>query len=115
MKNNNFIGREKEYRILENLYNDNHSKLVIVSGRRRVGKTFLIDEAFKGDFVFKLTGSRNQTLKEQLRNFSAELKRRTQIKFKDPKDWISAFELLRNYLDSIDENVRMVVFFDELP
>ena len=115
MKNNNIIGREKEYNVLYNLYNDNQSKLVIVSGRRRVGKTFLIDEAFEGDFAFKLTGARKQSMDFQLRNFASELKRKTGKEIGKPKDWIDAFEMLRAYLDSFDQSKRLVVFFDEMP
>lgn len=115
MGSKNIIGREKELNILKGLYESNQSKLVIVSGRRRVGKTFLIDEAFKGDFVFKLTGSRNQPTSIQLRNFIAELERRTKKESKKIYDWIGAFELLRDYLDSLDESKRIVVFFDEFP
>ena len=39
------IGREKEKRGLESLYDSDKAEFVAVYGRRRVGKTFLIDEA----------------------------------------------------------------------
>lgn len=44
----NVIGRDNELRELNDLYNSNKSQFVAVYGRRRVGKTFLIDEAFRG-------------------------------------------------------------------
>ena len=114
MKNVNFIGRQEEFKKLEKCYNEKQSQLVIVSGRRRVGKTFLINEVFEGDFVFKLTGARDLSIKDQLLNFSNELKRRTGKK-QSPKSWNDAFELLRVYLDSFDSARRLVVFFDEMP
>ena len=46
MKNVNFIGRQEEFKKLEKCYNEKQSQLVIVSGRRRVGKTFLVNEVF---------------------------------------------------------------------
>ena len=114
MKNVNFIGRQEEFKKLEKCYNEKQSQLVIVSGRRRVGKTFLVNEVFEGDFVFKLTGARDLSVKDQLLNFSNELKRRTGKK-QSPKSWNDAFELLRVYLDSFDSSRRLVVFFDEMP
>ena len=39
------VGRKQELRELHELYHSNAAQLVAVYGRRRVGKTFLIDEA----------------------------------------------------------------------
>ena len=75
MKNTNIIGREVEIRKLTKCYEETQSQLVIVSGRRRIGKTFLINEVFEGDFVFKFTGARDLSMSEQLINFSNEFKR----------------------------------------
>lgn len=44
----NIIGREKEIAELRNLYENGQAQLVAIYGRRRVGKTFLVDEALKG-------------------------------------------------------------------
>ena len=38
-----FIGREKELRTLEQLYTSDKFEFVVIYGRRRVGKTALID------------------------------------------------------------------------
>ena len=37
------IGREKEIKELVELYNSDKSEFVAVYGRRRIGKTFLVD------------------------------------------------------------------------
>lgn len=50
------IGREKEIHELNELYNSDQSQLVAVYGRRRVGKTFLIDEALRGRITFRHAG-----------------------------------------------------------
>lgn len=46
------IGREKEIATLQGLLGSDESQFVAVYGRRRVGKTFLIREAYNYDFVF---------------------------------------------------------------
>jgi len=43
-----FINRTSEIRILEDIYNSNSSSLVVIYGRRRVGKTELSREFIKG-------------------------------------------------------------------
>ena len=67
------VGREKETRELKSLYNSDKAEFVAVYGRRRVGKTFLIDEALKGKITFRHAGlspideqNRGNNLKEQL-------------------------------------------------
>ena len=47
------IGREKETQELVSLYNSDKAEFVAVYGRRRVGKTFLVDEALKGKITFR--------------------------------------------------------------
>ena len=41
------IGRKNERNILKKLYETKESKLAVVYGRRRIGKTYLIDEMIK--------------------------------------------------------------------
>ena len=50
------IGRSLEEKELLNSYNSTTSELVAVYGRRRVGKTYLIDNTFADSFDFKHTG-----------------------------------------------------------
>lgn len=94
---------------------ENSAQLVVVYGRRRVGKTYLINNFFNNDFSFKLTGAYKQNKAVQLRNFKAEYERVTSSKINCPKDWIEAFELLRTYLSSNQGTKKQVVFFDEMP
>ena len=47
------IGREYETKVLNRLYDRNRAELVAVYGRRRVGKTYLIDETFSDRFTFR--------------------------------------------------------------
>lgn len=111
----NIIGREKEVKRLNRAMSENEAQLIIVYGRRRVGKTFLINEFFDNEFDFKYTGSYNQSTQEQLKNFSLELRRQSGKKCDDLKDWTDAFFALRGYLESESTEEKQVVFFDEMP
>ena len=109
------IGREEEIKKLDRVMSESEAQLVIVSGRRRVGKTFLINEYFHNSFAFKFTGSESQKNPEQLRNFSMELNLVSPNKYKVPKDWTEAFFNLREYLSEQESEEKQVVFFDEMP
>lgn len=113
----NLIGRENEIKRLDRAMSENEAQFIIVYGRRRVGKTFLINEYFHNAFAFKFTGSENQTNKEQLKNFTLELSAIAKSKYASFKDWTEAFFALRSYLDTRlqEKNDKQVVFFDELP
>ena len=50
------IGREEEQKRLRKAYESDHSEFVVVYGRRRVGKTFLIRETFGDKFMFQHVG-----------------------------------------------------------
>lgn len=60
------IGREKEIQQLREAYNDEYSQFVVVYGRRRVGKTFLVRETFGYKFTFQHTGIANASKGKQL-------------------------------------------------
>ena len=73
------IGRKKEIEELLNLYSSNKAELVAVYGRRRVGKTYLINETFNNKFFFKHAGlsldekDNNKKTNIQLEYFSKTL------------------------------------------
>lgn len=46
------VGREKEIELLKGLLEEEDSQFVAIYSRRRVGKTFLIREAFNYSFAF---------------------------------------------------------------
>ena len=50
------IGRERESKDLNRLYDSGRAELVAIYGRRRVGKTFLVDETFAGRITFRHAG-----------------------------------------------------------
>lgn len=115
MSEKRLIGRKDECRRLDRCMSSDSSQLIVVYGRRRVGKTFLVNEYFENRFAFKLTGVYGQNKKAQLQNFTAELNRRSGKKFSIPSDWTTAFENLREYTESLPDDQKQVMFLDELP
>ncbi len=115
------IGRKKEQNELNNLYNSNKSELVAIYGRRRIGKTYLVDETFKGHITFRHAGlspadeNKNGMLKAQLEHFYYSLLLQGMKKGKRPENWLEAFFMLEKFLDEIDDGGRQLVFLDELP
>ena len=115
------IGREQEVDELRRLYERNRAELVAVYGRRRVGKTFLIDEVFSGKFTFRHAGLSpvdievNGLLRAQLDHFYNSLILFGMDECKKPDSWLDAFLLLEKHLQKIDDGTRQLVFLDELP
>ncbi len=115
---NNFIGRIKEQAILQKALQSNTAEMVAVIGRRRVGKTFLVNTIYKKQLVFEVTGIQNAPFKRQVKNFLYQLSQysNTSLPAKIPTDWLDVFILLIDYLkEKQKEQEKMVVFLDELP
>ena len=112
----NIIGRERELAELQRSMDSDRSEFVIVYGRRRVGKTFLVDNFFHYEYDFSYVGGHRLPKNKQLRNFAKALKKYANMS-KQPKfaDWDDAFDALESFLDTLPSEKRKVVFFDEMP
>lgn len=111
----NIIGRKKEIQEFERFYSSGKPEFIAIYGRRRVGKTYLINSLYDGRFAFSTTGIIEGTKSEELTAFHTSLKQYG-YKGRKPRTWMSAFEALRELLDSKRiTGRRMVVFIDELP
>ena len=108
------IGREKEKQVLQNALNEEYSQFVAVYGRRRVGKTFLIREAFENRFDFQFTGAANLTARKQLVRFRRALKEHGQKDTPELTNWGDAFCELKRFIMNLPEG-KKVIFLDELP
>ena len=118
----NLVGRQQEQQELRDLYVSGRAEFVAVYGRRRVGKTYLIDETLGSHFSFRHAGlspidddGKRSMLKDQLRHFYHSLLSQGMKKCKCPTSWLEAFFMLEMHLQSIDDGKRQVVFLDELP
>lgn len=110
------VAREKEISTLQGLLASDESQFVAVYGRRRVGKTFLIREAYNYDFVFQHTGTYGATRKQQLSDFRDSLYNAGMGKCAMPKNWSEAFRLLWDFLKEMPVGEKKkVIFIDELP
>lgn len=113
---NTLIAREQECARLQKCLESDRSELITIYGRRRIGKTFLVDEFFNQQYDFTCVGVHRGNKAVQLRNFAKQLKRamgeKTAQKF---TDWMDAFDALEDYLETLPSDRKKVVFIDELP
>ena len=111
-----FYGREDLMAQLESLWDKRVSSLVTCRGRRRVGKSTLVEVFAKrsGARFIKIEGVRpgsNTTVADELRAFARQLARQSRAERKAPEDWYSAFCLLD---EQISDRERTVVLLDEV-
>jgi len=114
---NTVVGREKEIKILNDALQSKRPELIAVYGRRRVGKTFLINEVYKNHIKFEITGLYKSPLPEQINHFTNRIRAKAK-RFdskETPKSWMNAFLLLEQYLDGLKSKKKKVVFIDEFP
>ena len=110
------IGRKIEIEKIERLLVSGHSEFLAVTGRRRVGKTFLVDSLLKNHYCFSMTGIQNASLAVQLVNFGVKLAEYNGTNLpQQPKNWQTAFLQLKGYLKTLPKNRKHVIFLDELP
>ncbi|MCR5622521.1 MAG: AAA family ATPase [Treponema sp.] len=112
----NIIAREKECEALRECLEATSSQLVVIYGRRRVGKTFLVNQFFDDAFAFKVTGIYDKPKDVQLQAFTASLNNYFDVQLDTPGKWLDAFNLLRRNLEAASTpGKKMVLFFDEMP
>lgn len=119
------IGRENEIKKLNELYHSEDAELIALYGRRRVGKTYLIDEVFRDRLNFRHAGLspidsekdnvKPHLMKDQLTHFFRSLTIQGYKGKKTPESWLEAFYMLEDLLvEKYKGNERIVVFLDEM-
>lgn len=109
-----FIGREAELQFLNNKYEENKGQLIVLYGRRRVGKTETLREFCKGKphIFFSCTQTTDRV---QLAKFSKQLLREdipAKQYVTEFADWEKAF---RAILDLPYGDEKKLVIIDEFP
>jgi len=109
------IGRIAEIREFDEIMASKKSEFVVVYGRRRVGKTYLIRRYFDNKFSFYSTGLAQQKTDVQLANFNAALRQSPFYEEqKEANNWMDAFRNLIKVLEA-NPDEKKVIFIDELP
>lgn len=109
------IGRKAEQDELLRCYNSKQSEFVIVYGRRRVGKTFLVNNTLNQFFSFYYTGSHSAPKQRQLARFGEVLHTYGLPDVPELKNWYEAFDALQQLIMMLPADSRKVIFFDEMP
>ena len=123
MHTENIIGRKRELETIGRLYRSDKSEFLAIYGRRRVGKSYLVDEAFRDELAFSVVGTFKKCedgeepmyKKTQLRHFYRSLlDYGLDASCPEPETWMDAFDLLKKLL-MLNGSGRKVIFIDELP
>lgn len=114
------IGRLEEQQKLRNVIESNKAEFVVVYGRRRIGKTYLIKEYFNDSFSFYTSGVLSKKNADELKAFNQSLINYGSNKHKALKDWYEAFDRLKEMIEKniikIDNRYnKRIIFIDELP
>ena len=113
------IGRQREIEELTRCYQSGRAEFVIITGRRRIGKTFLVNSLYGAEFAFSYMGGHNLTNSQQLHKFALAIHKYGEKGGSVPvfADWFEAFEALQSLLENYvpGERHRKLVFIDEMP
>jgi hypothetical protein len=114
--NKALIGRSAELALLTESLNHKRPEFIAVYGRRRIGKTFLIRQAFQGQKNYiEVTGVRKAKAEVQIRNFLTAFDKCVKLPygFTSKKSWSDVLELFTEWLEK--QKSQVVLFLDELP
>ena len=112
MQNNIFIGRKKELKLLEELYNSQKFEMLILRGRIKVGKSYLLNhfsKKYQNNTVF-FTADKSAE-KSNVKSFCEELN--NVLKF---GTFLNSFETWKDvfsFFKDIELKQRLVIIIDE--
>lgn len=111
-----FVGREREIELLREPNWRDKAVLIVVYGRRRVGKTALVEEAYGHGDLWQFDGIEGGSKQVQLSHFADQLAAHDPA-FRQSRpqrfdDWSDAFDSLAAALDK-KKSKEITVFLDE--
>ena len=107
-----FIGRDRELATLNKLYASNKFEFAVIYGRRRVGKTALINRFIEGENAIYFMGVESNA-KQNLENFSKIIiEYNTGI---EAENSFLSFQAALEYVFKLSEKERVVLAIDEYP
>lgn len=107
-----FIGRENELATLSKLYATGKFEFVVIYGRRRVGKTALINQFIKDKNAIYFMGVESNS-KQNLENFSKSVMERNTEE--ETKLSFLSFQDALEYVFKLSEKERLILAIDEYP
>lgn len=110
------VGRKVQRTVMNDLLDLQKSYFVAMTGRRRVGKTYLVDQVYREHMCFRVTGVQDGDQKTQIVNFIQKLAEYSNIPIVTvPENWQQVLILFKKYLSQLPKNKKQVIFIDELP
>jgi len=113
MNTSNFIGRKEELNQLKNLLSKKTASLVVIKGRRRIGKSRLVEEFANGHTFYRFEGLApidGITSQNQRNEFAYQLNQQTNLPEINTDDWSKLFSLLHERIHT----GRVIILFDEI-
>ncbi|MBL0941321.1 MAG: ATP-binding protein [Alphaproteobacteria bacterium] len=113
MNHTPFVGRKYELNLLNDLLEKKVANLVVIKGRRRIGKSRLVEEfaRHKKYYIFSgLPPTSNTTAQSQRDEFARQLALQSKVPEVRVDDWTKLFLLLAK---EVGKN-RTVILFDEI-
>ena len=108
-----FYGRQEELSRLKDLLEKKSSSLIVIKGRRRIGKSRLIEEFsknFRSLFFIGLPPDKKTTAQSQRDQFARQMKQQLGIESENTEDWSDLLlELSKETQDG-----RLILVFDEI-
>lgn len=114
VKNNpDFIGRKNETDYLKGLLKKKEASILVLYGKRRIGKTELVEQVLKKQNILKFEGIQGEPLYEQIRSFLHQLARYAEdplIRDLKYDTWLPVLELLASHV----KKGKWVIYFEEI-
>lgn len=113
MSESTFIGRETELQHLNDLLTKKTASLVVIKGRRRIGKSRLVEEFARDKTFYHFSGLapvEGITAQHQRDEFAARLNQQTGLPEINTNDWSKLFALLYERA----KTGRVIIFLDEI-
>src|SRR4051794_13772912 len=113
--NNHFIGRTDELSELELKFSSPKSELIVVYGRRRIGKSKLIQKFCEDKPALLFEGLEGKSTSQQISHFQSQLQKQLNDRALGQlqmKGWDAALSSITQWLSKNGRDKR-VIFFDE--
>jgi len=114
------VGRKQEIEVLKRYHSSDEAEFLVLYGRRRVGKTFLVRQYFHDKFFFYSTGvapedSDKANLQINIERFYKNLEHYGMGNNQATATWMEAFDRLREGIEASATHEKKVIFLDEMP